>query len=42
MTPTMERFYPKEKRAFQPLYIFDVGGDEKIRTSDPGFAQMLP
>jgi hypothetical protein len=30
-----------KKGLFSPL-SFDIGGDEKIRTSDPGFAQMLP
>jgi hypothetical protein len=24
------------------VFFFTAGGDEKIRTSDPGFAQMLP
>jgi hypothetical protein len=33
---------PKRKKDFSVLCIFDIGGDEKIRTSDPGFAQMLP
>jgi len=33
---------PQRKKGFSALCIFDIGGDEKIRTSDPGFAQMLP
>jgi len=32
----------EKKKGFSALCIFDIGGDEKIRTSDPGFAQMLP
>jgi hypothetical protein len=33
---------PQRKKGFSALCVFDIGGDEKIRTSDPGFAQMLP
>lgn len=33
---------PQRKKGFSALCILDIGGDEKIRTSDPGFAQMLP
>jgi hypothetical protein len=32
----------KTKKPEGALFIYIIGGDEKIRTSDPGFAQMLP
>ncbi len=32
----------KEKGTKKSLIYWQFGGDEKIRTSDPGFAQMLP
>jgi hypothetical protein len=38
----MSRKILTRKKGFSALCIFDIGGDEKIRTSDPGFAQMLP
>jgi hypothetical protein len=35
--------YFKNKKPQENQYLgVEFGGDEKIRTSDPGFAQMLP
>ena len=30
------------RRVLKPYEAYPLGGDEKIRTSDPGFSQMLP